>query len=732
MNKRMLLVRAVLVTASLLACSRKDVLPTPTSTPVALGDRLWAGVARADVTPPPGLALFAHAIEGRVATGTRLRLQCTAFVLGSGNDVVAMVPCDLSAASLELHRYIAQRLTERGVPIGADRLALMATHTHAGPAHYFGARMYSGTFSSRIAGFDHRVVEFLGDRIAAAVENAWNSRAPACVAWGRRAVYGLSRNRSLGPFFANVHLPVELQDAFWHENPLHQRFTPAELAVDPKLSVLRIDRTAPESVACEGATPLGVFAMFGMHPTAIANTNDLYHGDVFGYATREVECRLTKKEPAQRSERTDACTREHLAPLPDHPPILSGLANGIEGDVSPAWDQQTPREARRIGTRLAEEILTLHEELEWTMHPAARIQHVYRELLVPHRLAALGEKTCDRPEIGTAFAAGAEDGPTRFRIVPQFNEGVRAPYARGCEGYKLPLVGPEGPLRDDGLDFPAVAPIQILRIGDVLLATAPVELSTVAGLRIRDAVRSVARAHPRNTAPIKDVIVGGLTNSYLSYVATREEYALQHYEGASTLYGPNTALLLQNQFACLAGALFGERTKCSLDQPYDVNTVHPVAYDPDIRVQRLPDDTMSLGQTWEPHDLKVDKAPEDGWEGWQVRWNGPPPEYLQHRRRLTVDVARIGPKPDQKEIVVDDDRGSSIVVRRQVDKKTGDAFWSASWVPGIIGCHGWCGQIFRFVIRGPSELRSETFMLDCGPRAKEQCEPAPQLPGQAQ
>lgn len=36
------------------------------------------------------------------------------------------------------------------------------------------------------------------------------------------------------------------------------------------------------------------------------------------------------------------------------------------------------------------------------------------------------------------------------------------------------------------------------------------------------------------------VVLAGLTNTYSSYVTTREEYGAQRYEGASTIFGPHT------------------------------------------------------------------------------------------------------------------------------------------------------------------------------------------------
>jgi hypothetical protein len=36
------------------------------------------------------------------------------------------------------------------------------------------------------------------------------------------------------------------------------------------------------------------------------------------------------------------------------------------------------------------------------------------------------------------------------------------------------------------------------------------------------------------------VVVSGLTGTYSSYVTTWEEYQVQRYEGASTIFGPHT------------------------------------------------------------------------------------------------------------------------------------------------------------------------------------------------
>lgn len=52
-----------------------------------------------------------------------------------------------------------------------------------------------------------------------------------------------------------------------------------------------------------------------------------------------------------------------------------------------------------------------------------------------------------------------------------------------------------------------------------------------------------------------EVVIAGLSNTYSSYVATYEEYQVQRYEGASTIYGPHTLQAYVQQFSKLAGSI---------------------------------------------------------------------------------------------------------------------------------------------------------------------------------
>jgi neutral ceramidase len=103
--------------------------------------------------------------------------------------------------------------------------------------------------------------------------------------------------------------------------------------------------------------------------------------------------------------------------------------------------------------------------------------------------------------------------------------------------------------------FPEFAQLGVVRIGNVLLATLPWEVTTVAGLRMKRAIMEVA------PPGIQHVGILSLSNGYLSYLTTAEEYSAQHYEGASNLFGPRTAEMVTNQIAALASTLDSDAPK---------------------------------------------------------------------------------------------------------------------------------------------------------------------------
>jgi Neutral/alkaline non-lysosomal ceramidase, N-terminal len=745
--------RLLPVLIGLLACSAPPKQLREPPQQLLESDGYMAGVATADITPPLHLSLFGHGPEGRVATGVRLRLGCEVFVIRWQQELVALVPCDLQSSSMLLQRRLAERLRLIGVPVAPERIYLMATHTHAGPAHYFESRRLSGAFSSIAPGYDEKVLDFLVERIADAVARAFRSVEPVCLGWDRTEVRGLTFNRSYAPFLANRKREYDRQAAAVLEEasgvqqaargggqvPETSNSPPgASSAIDPSLFVLRIDARTPGATTCAASgPPKGVLAVFGMHPTAIANNNELYHGDVFGFATRFAQACLQRATPrAGDSSALDlpaepgsgqlTCSGRLelrgepglaglVAPELAQPaaPIV-GLANGIEGDVSPRIDVQSVQSARQLGRELGAHVARLAASIA-PMHAAPgtgrNLRAKYWELALPgarfsdeQGKAAL----CPTPELGIASAGGAQDGPTRLRVLPEANAGFRAQNPRGhCHEYKLPLrVG----LKTDEHDFPQRAAIGLVEVDGLYFATIPAEPTTMVGLRVRDAIAAELIGTVQTGEQLvsmgeaaNQVAVVGLTNHWIQYVTTEEEYPYQYYEGASNLYGPNASRFFVSRFNCLAQMLVnGRRLDCAAGDPVDTMRAD-VDFSPVPRVARFPEPEDDL-KVLDLEDPEVWVTRSDGDVGWGINFPRLPLDYVADRHKFRVLVL------DRHNKVIEDDRGSSMEVREVGDGER----WSVRWSPDLRPKDDpLCGNVYRIAIRGRRPITSRAFVLEC-------------------
>lgn len=153
--------------------------------------------------------------------------------------------------------------------------------------------------------------------------------------------------------------------------------------------------------------------------------------------------------------------------------------------------------------------------------------------------------------LGYGFAGGTTDGPGAFDFVqgdnntqPQnpFWELVSnllttpTPQQVACQSPK-PILLDIGQMHEPYDWGPNIVDVQSLRVGQFIMIISPSEATTMTGRRWRDAVAAAAVSNSITTTTPK-VVLGGPANTYAHYAATPEEYGIQRYEGASTLYGP--------------------------------------------------------------------------------------------------------------------------------------------------------------------------------------------------
>ncbi|KAL2508321.1 Neutral/alkaline non-lysosomal ceramidase [Forsythia ovata] len=190
-------------------------------------------------------------------------------------------------------------------------------------------------------------------------------------------------------------------------------------------------------------------------------------------------------------------------------------------------------------------------------------------------------KTCPAA-MGFAFAAGTTDGPGAFDFKQGDDQGnafwrlvrnlLKTPTQEqvDCQSPK-PILLDTGEMKVPYDWAPAILPVQILRIGQLVILSVPGEFTTMSGRRLRDAVKTaLTSGRSKEFDANIHVVIAGLTNTYSQYVTTIEEYQIQRYEGASTLFGPHTLNAYIQEFKKLAAALISGQPVQSGPQPPDM------------------------------------------------------------------------------------------------------------------------------------------------------------------
>ncbi|KAL5550130.1 hypothetical protein UlMin_000306 [Ulmus minor] len=232
---------------------------------------------------------------------------------------------------------------------------------------------------------------------------------------------------------------------------------------------------------------------------------------------------------------------------------------------------------RIIGDRQFRKALELFSKATEKIKGRIRFRHAYIDfsnLELSRSQEGEGNKaikTCPAA-LGFAFAAGTTDGPGAFDFKQGDDKGnafwrlvrnvLTTPTQEQIECQRpKPILLDTGEMKEPYDWAPSVVPVQILQIGQLVILSVPAEFTTMAGRRLRDAVQMVLTSQGKGEFDKNvHIVIAGLTNTYSQYVTTFEEYQVQRYEGASTLYGPHTLEAYIQEFKKLAIALINGET----------------------------------------------------------------------------------------------------------------------------------------------------------------------------
>ena len=489
--------------------------------------------------------MMGYSMPEQKTQGISMRLRSRAFVVrdpASGRRV-AFVSVDTGIIPQGITQEVVRRLSDHLGDLYTDKNVLIsASHTHSGP----GAYSHYALYNLSMVGYDATNFACVAEGIALSILRAHTHLTPGRILIGQGEVDACGWNRS---------------PTAYNNNPAEER-AQYGANTDKTMTLLKFVTASGQEI--------GTLNWFAIHPTSLGNTNRLISGDNKGVASYLFE----------KSMGTDYAAEETF---------VAAFAQTNSGDVSPNifWGYpdgvHDAEHMMTLGTRQYAKALELYNGASVELAPGVDFRHQYvdfsAEAIAPDFMPlGMGPGTTCSPAIGISMLAGStEDG--KGIDVP---EGVTYPYDlslptgvfpwsftlmpedQACHDEK-PIALPMGRIRPNGIPLtPEVLPVQILRIGNLAIVGFPTEITTMAGRRLRQTVLD-------GLGGIVDyVVIAALSNAYAGYTSTREEYAMQHYEGASTHFGPYALNAFQQRFYGIALDMASGRTTDAGPPPRDI------------------------------------------------------------------------------------------------------------------------------------------------------------------
>ncbi|KAL8928599.1 MAG: hypothetical protein Q9208_001833 [Pyrenodesmia sp. 3 TL-2023] len=574
------------------------------------------GVGKADITGPVvEINLMGYADPKQVGSGLRQRLYSRAFIVGSidrPEERIVYLVLDTQSGDTAIRYGILQGLKELGPEYslyGRGNVAVTGTHSHSGPGAWLNYLLPQITSK----GFDKQSYRAIVDGALLSIKRAHESLAPGRLSIGESQIQDANINRSLFAYLAN---PERERAKYEHE-------------VDKTMTMLKFQAAAD-------GKDIGVLTWFPVHGTSMLGNNTLVSGDNKGVAAILLEKDLQSSE--QGSE--DFVAGFSQANVGDTSPNVLGaycedgsgekcnFEDSTCGGTSQPCHGRGPMfrhhdqgasscfeigRRQYAGAKALYQSLTANSEM---LNGPVRSFHTYRDFsnfTFQHPNGSI-VATCPAA-LGYSFAAGTTDGPGAFDFkqndtgAPDANpvwaivrNFLREPSEaqKACHDPK-PILLDVGEIKRPYLWSPNVVDIQLLRIGQLIIIVSPGEATTMAGRRWREAIAASASTHLPTSSPPSThrdqssiVVLGGPANSYTHYIATEEEYGIQRYEGASTLYGPHTLNAYINATTSLLPYLYSSPDSPEHRHPLDPGPEPPIHinvsynFNPSVKFDRAP------------------------------------------------------------------------------------------------------------------------------------------------
>nr|XP_055031802.1 neutral ceramidase [Misgurnus anguillicaudatus]XP_055031803.1 neutral ceramidase [Misgurnus anguillicaudatus] len=511
------------------------------------------GVGRADCTGPVAdIPLMGYANSKQTARGLHTRLFSRAFIVDDGNKRVLFVTADIGMVSQRLRLEVLRELKVKyGDLYRQDNVVMSGTHTHSGLGGYFQYTLFMITSS----GYIKPSIQAIVNGMVKSIDIAHRNIRPGRVFINKGELLDTNLNRSPHSYLNN---PEEERNSY-------------EYNTDKQIVIMKFTDLDGDG--------MGLLSWFAVHPVSMNYTNRMVSSDNMGYASYAFE------------------QEKNIGFLPGEGPFVAGFSSSNLGDSSPnirgpvcvdtgekcdylnsscpiggkkACIAFGPGEdmfesTRLIGENIYKKAKELYSSAPQELHGSINSAHQWVDMSnesVQLNSTHTG-RTC-KPALGHSFAAGTTDGGGEFNFIQGDTDGrpfwdfirdllVGPPSkaTKACHRPK-PILFSTGELNDPLPWHPNIVDVQIITIGPFAIVAVPGEFTTMSGRRIRQAVKQELDQGPfRNT----EVVIAGLCNIYTHYITTYEEYQIQRYEGASTIFGPHTLSAYIQRFRGLAKAI---------------------------------------------------------------------------------------------------------------------------------------------------------------------------------
>ncbi len=342
---------------------------------------LSAGVARADITPPPGVELWGYSNRSGPATGTLDPLYARALVLSEGQKTVAVVTLDLGRTFGQPQMQSVRERVRRDYRV--DEVMFIASHTHSGP-------VIDEDYEGGLPEWERRAL----DRIVEAIGQARAHMQTARIGTGTGQII-IGHNRRYIQSDGTVKM-------LWRNSTGQPTGV-----IDPTVGVIRVDDLQ--------GNPLAILVNYACHPVVFGPDNLRYSADYPGAMSRLVEESFGNK------------------------PTCFFL-QGAPGDINPMMDktplpENADAEMRRVGEKLGREVVRVSRTIQTQAPATPELAYISEEMNFKNRWS--------QESLRTQLVAAYGANPPR-RYLRYLTDPITAPVTTLVINRQIALVGLPG------------------------------------------------------------------------------------------------------------------------------------------------------------------------------------------------------------------------------------------------------------------------------------------------